>query len=53
MGRKRTKWTPEEDETLKGMWPTEELDLIAMHLERTQGSVSGRAWALGLRREKG
>ena len=43
-------WTEEDDNTLRGMYATEAMDIIAMELERTQQAVRQRAAILGLRR---
>lgn len=43
-------WTEYEDDALRGMWPTEPVDVIAMTLERTQQAVRQRASILGIKR---
>jgi hypothetical protein len=50
MGIKKTDWTDAEEAELKGLYPDNSNQFIALKLNRTEGSVQYKASSLGLRK---
>lgn len=48
---RNTPYSQKEDETIKELYPWQDLLIIAMKLDRTATAVTGRAHVLGLRRK--
>jgi len=47
------RWTPEEDEILRTLYPTRRISVLVGLLKRTEGSIRMRACALNLKKAEG